>query len=57
MQKGGEDMSDKEEQILETIGKIVPNLSDEEKEKLLFFGEGMAVLKEIQKKETEDARK
>lgn len=35
-------MSDKEKQILETFRKVVPELNDLEKEKLLAFGEGMA---------------
>lgn len=35
-------MSEKEKQILETFGKVIPELSEMEKEKLLSFGEGMA---------------
>lgn len=35
-------MSEKEKQILETFGKVIPELSELEKEKLLSFGEGMA---------------
>ena len=42
--KGGEPMSEKEKQILNTFGKLVPNLSEMEKEKVLAFGEGMAFM-------------
>lgn len=35
-------MSEKDKKIMETFGKVIPNLSDLEKEKLLAFGEGMA---------------
>lgn len=38
-------MSEKEKKILETFGKVIPDLSDMEKEKLLSFGEGMAFMK------------
>ena len=38
-------MSDKEKQILETFEKVIPELSEMEKEKLLSFGEGMAFMK------------
>lgn len=34
-------MSEKEKQILETFNKVIPCLSDLEKEKLLAFGEGL----------------
>ncbi len=35
-------MSKKEKQILETFGKIIPDLTGVEKEKLLSYGEGYA---------------
>ena len=35
-------MSEKEKKILETFGKVVPELSELEKERLLAFGEGLA---------------
>ena len=35
-------MSEKEQKILDTFRKTLPELSDLEKEKLLSFGEGMA---------------
>lgn len=34
-------MSEKQKQILETFDKVIPMLSDLEKEKLLAFGEGL----------------
>ena len=44
-------MSEKEKQILDTFEKVLPDMSDMEKEKLLSFGEGMAFMKNYQKKE------
>lgn len=44
-------MSEKEKQILETFEKVIPDLSEMEKEKLLSFGEGMAFMKGKQKDE------
>ena len=42
-------MSEKEKKILETFGKVIPDLSEMEKEKLLSFGDGMAFMKGKQK--------
>lgn len=44
-------MSEREKQILETFEKVIPDLSEMEKEKLLSFGEGMAFMKDRQKKD------
>lgn len=44
-------MSEKEKKILETFEKIIPNLSEVGKEKLISFGEGMAFARNNQKKE------
>ena len=49
-------MSEKEKKILETIGKVIPDLSEMEKEKLLSFGEGMAFMKDRQKKEESEKK-
>lgn len=46
-------MSEKEQKILETFGKVLPEMSEMEKEKLLSFGEGMAFLKGQQKKDND----
>ena len=46
-------MSEKEKQILDTCEKVIPNLNDLEKEKLLSFGEGMAFMKDKQKEDSE----
>ena len=35
-------MSEKDKKIMDTFARVIPNLSDLEKEKLLAFGEGMA---------------
>lgn len=37
-------MSDKEKKIMQTCGKLVPQLTELEKEKFLSFTEGMAFL-------------
>lgn len=44
-------MSDKERKILDVFRKLIPNLFELEKEKLLAFGEGMAFKTEQQKDE------
>lgn len=41
-------MSNKEKEILETFEKVIPKLSEIEKEKLISYGEGMAFMKEQQ---------
>lgn len=42
-----EDVSKKEEEILQTIRKLLPMLTDTEKERLLAFGEGIAFKSEM----------
>lgn len=37
-------MAEKEREILETIGRALPKMTDGEKEKLLSFSEGMAFM-------------
>ena len=44
-------ISEKEIQILTVFGKVIPMLSDMEKERLLAFGEGMVFKAEEQLKE------
>lgn len=39
-------MSEKDKKIMETFRKVVPNLSELDKEKLLAFGEGVALMAE-----------
>ena len=34
-------MSEKEKKIMETFGRVIPTLTDSEKNQLLAFGEGM----------------
>ena len=50
-------MSEKEKKILETFGKVIPDLSEMEKEKLLSFGEGMAFMKDRQKQKKKESEK
>lgn len=35
-------MSEKERRILETFGRVIPKLTELDKERLLAFGEGLA---------------
>lgn len=42
-------MSDMEKRIMETFEKVVPQLSELGKEKLLIFGEGVALMAEQQR--------
>lgn len=49
-------MSNKEKQILKTFERIIPRLSEAEKEKLLSFGEGMAFVKNKQSGDVPEAR-
>lgn len=44
-------MSEKDKKIMETFGKVVPNLSELDKEKLLAFGEGVAIMAESRRAE------
>lgn len=37
-------MTEKERKIMETFGRVIPKMSDQEKENLLAFGEGMALI-------------
>ena len=46
-------MSEKEKKIMETFGKVIPDLSEIEKERLLAFGEGIAFKNEQLKAEQE----
>lgn len=50
-------MSDKGKKILDTFGRIIPDLSELDKEKLLAFGEGMAFKVDQQKKEADNQDK
>ena len=43
-------MNDKETRIAENISRMVPLLSEREKERLLAFAEGMAQMAELQHK-------
>lgn len=42
-------MSEKDKRIMETFERVVPNLSEIDKEKLLAFGEGVALMAERQR--------
>ena len=42
-------MTDKEKQILDTFGKIIPKLSESNKKYLLGLGEGMVIAQNTKK--------
>ena len=42
-------MSEQDKQIMDTFGKVIPLLSELDKEKLLAFGEGVALMAERQR--------
>lgn len=42
-------MSEKDKKIMDTFGRVIPNLSETDKEKLLAFGEGVALMAERQR--------
>lgn len=42
-------MSELEKKALETFGKVIPKLSERDKERVLNFGEGMAFVIDRQK--------
>lgn len=46
--KGVEPMSVDEKKILETFAKVIPKLTEREKERLLWLGEGIALKTEQQ---------
>ena len=41
-------MQEKERQIVESIEKALPNLTESQKERLLGFGEGVAIIAQQQ---------
>ena len=46
--KGGYAMPNKDKQILDTLVRVLPRLNDAQKERLLGFGDGVAVIAEQQ---------
>lgn len=46
-------MTDKEKKILENFKVVIPKLSERKQDRLLWMGEGMAFMKEKDKKEEE----
>ena len=47
-------MSEKEKQVLETLEKVIPNMTDVERAQLMGYGEGLAARDDRQEK-TEEA--
>ena len=50
-------MGEKEKKILDTFEKVLPDMSELEREKLLSFGEGIAFKTAEQKKREQEAEK
>lgn len=50
-------MSGKEQKILETFEKVLPDMTELEREKLLSFGEGIAFKTAEQKKREQEKEK
>lgn len=44
-------LTEKEKKILETFEKVLPELTDREKDKILYMGEGMALKTELLKQD------
>lgn len=55
--QGGIYMSEKEKQILETFGRVIPELSEAKKEFLLGFGEGLAFKAREEKEHAKELNK
>ncbi len=55
--KGSDNMTltKKEKKILETFEKILPELTDKEKDRILYIGEGMSLKTELLKEEEKKA--
>lgn len=48
-------MSEKDKRIMETFGKVIPKLNEIDKEKLLAFGEGVALMAERQQAQAQSS--
>lgn len=46
-------LTEKEKKILETFEKVLPDMTEREKEKLLWIGEGMALVTDRGKNESD----
>lgn len=47
-------MSEKEKQILETFGKVIPGMTEEERNTLIVYGQGIAEGKRLARKEMKE---
>ncbi|QIB53356.1 hypothetical protein GXM18_08115 [Blautia producta ATCC 27340 = DSM 2950] len=48
-------LTEKEKKILETFERVLPELTDREKDKILYIGEGMSLKTELLKEEEKKA--
>ncbi len=50
-------MTDKQKQVLESIGRIFQKLNDAEKRQVVAFGEGMAAMKDMSAESADSGNK
>lgn len=48
-------LTEKEKKILETFERVLPELTDREKDKVLYIGEGMSLKTELLKEKEKEA--
>ena len=48
-------MSEREKQVLETLEKAIPNMTEMERAQLMGYGEGLAAREDRQKKDEKEA--
>ena len=51
---GGDKMSEQDKKIADTFERVMPTMSELDKERLLAFGEGMAFMAQMQKDRQQD---
>lgn len=50
-------MPDTGKKIIETLEKVIPEMTENEKIQLLSFGEGVAFMKSVQKEQSKETEK
>lgn len=53
--EGGQAMSEREKQVLETLEKAIPNMTEMERAQLMGYGEGLAAREDRQKQDDKEA--
>ena len=57
MQKGVRTMSEKQKEVLDKFGSVIATMSDDDLERVLLIGEGMAIMSDIKSKKDEAKEK